>query len=230
MFLTKEGEKKREKKGAAETKAPEKTKQVKISRKEKKQQVAPLSFSFSFSFRFKQNVNGKVEINNYADLYDFLHSQNLIEFMGLDVKENEGFCCLYHNDTRPSATIAQKNDVWRYFCNSDNCEVNKRGLDIVDIFRMKEKKWTFSHVIKYLCKEFNIEFISSPWAQSQMNKYQANMNFVLNDLTKEKYPSLYKLISPIRLIFLLRSLLNKIDFKTLPAKIRSNVYKHTSET
>lgn len=135
-----------------------------------------------------------VEVNNYADLLEYLRSKDLREFLGTNVAERVAFNCLFHNDKHPSAVITFHHGVWKYFCNSSSCDYNsENGLDIIDIVQ-KQKGYSFNEAIDYLCTIYNIIFLKSKWAEEQRDKYVANISFILNDKELKKYPSLDKVL------------------------------------
>lgn len=154
----------------------------------------PVKSQDSLIRRVKKNYS-PVSLYNYADLINYMKQQDLIDFLDIDTEINQNFCCIFHDDTRPSARITFKNGYYKYFCNSSNCDFSHdEGLDIIDIV-MKREKYSIVEALNHLCDKYNVQLVETEWIKKQKEKYIMNFSFINNykDI-KIKSPNLYRLI------------------------------------
>jgi hypothetical protein len=133
----------------------------------------------------------------YEELFQYLKKQDLFKFLKIQGETKRNFCCVFHDDTNPSACIdITKEKYYKYFCFSDHCEygIHHMGWDIIDI-TMKLKKLSVVEALSFLCKHYNISFSRSTWAHEQLEKYLMNISKI-EDIKnfKRDYPECYKLI------------------------------------
>ncbi|WP_457945392.1 hypothetical protein [Caproiciproducens sp. LBM24188] len=132
----------------------------------------------------------------YEDLITFLKQQDLISYLGIYAKPNINFKCIFHNDNNPSAVIKNCGGYYKYFCNSPACicHNDRKGMDIIDIVRIKENCDT-STAIKKLIEYFHIKLEDSTWINEQSKKFETNM-MLLSQLgeRKNEFPNLSRII------------------------------------
>lgn len=132
----------------------------------------------------------------YEDLIPFLKQQDLTRFLGINVNPNVNFKCIFHNDSNPSAVISDKNGYFRYFCNSPTCicHNNSKGVDIIDIVKIKENCST-SSALKKLIKYYKINLKDSTWINRENKRIETNI-ILLSQLKsrKEQFPNLNRII------------------------------------
>lgn len=97
--------------------------------------------------------------SNEADAINYLlHNVNLIKYLGLDVKPNKTFSCIFHGDKHPSATIFyNESNGWRYFCNNASCFGNgyTHGICIIDIVE-RLKNIGYREALKFLFTQYKL--------------------------------------------------------------------------
>lgn len=137
--------------------------------------------------------NGR-EFYNLDEIISYLRRQNMIEVLGIKVEPNTPFRCIFHDDHRPSAVIANNKGIYKYFCNSPLCIChNQNGLDLIDIVS-KEKSIPFIEAVTHLCNKFSIEMPEVRWRKSQEKKYAQNFNSLQDNSGLKRYTSLNKII------------------------------------
>jgi hypothetical protein len=169
-------------------------KKPKTEHKTTKSIIEPVKYRDSSVKRIKKTYT-PISVHNYTDLFNYLKQQDLIEFLDINTEINQNFCCILHNDTRPSARITLKDGYYKYFCNSSNCDFSHdEGLDIIDII-MKREKYSIVEALNYLCDKYNVQLVETEWIKKQKEKYIMNFSFINNykDI-KKKYSNLYRLI------------------------------------
>jgi hypothetical protein len=132
----------------------------------------------------------------YENLIPFLKQQDLISYLGINTKPNVNFKCIFHNDNNPSAVIKNNGGYYKYFCNSHVCICHNdgKGLDIIDIVKIKENCDT-STAIRKLIEYFHIKLEDSTWINGQSKKFEINM-MLLSQLgeRKDEFPNLNRII------------------------------------
>lgn len=88
---------------------------------------------------------------SFRDAVKFLRSINLIDFLGLPLKEREGFCSILRNDDdNPSCRIyANDDDEWIYY------DYGRGAYDIMDCVGILSNT-TYYHAMKFLCTIYGI--------------------------------------------------------------------------
>jgi hypothetical protein len=135
-------------------------------------------------------------ILQYEDLIPFLKQQDLISYLGINIRPNVNFKCIFHNDNNPSAVIKNNGGYYKYFCNSPACICHNdgKGMDIIDIVKIKENCDT-STAIRKLVEYFHIKLEDSTWTNEQSKKFEINM-MLLSQLgeRKDEFPNLNRII------------------------------------
>ncbi|MGB4638544.1 MAG: hypothetical protein WBH95_01015 [Caldicoprobacterales bacterium] len=135
-------------------------------------------------------------ILQYEDLIPFLKQQDLISYLGINIRPNVNFKCIFHNDNNPSAVIKNNGGYYKYFCNSPACICHNdgKGMDIIDIVKIKENCDT-STAIRKLIEYFHIKLEDSTWINEQSKKFEINM-MLLSQLgeRKDEFPNLNRII------------------------------------
>lgn len=141
---------------------------------------------------------------NYPDLLEYIRKQDPISLLksiipGFQhVREGEMFCCVFHNDSTPSAKIWRtKSGYYKYKC-FGNCTTNPRGEDIIDLV-MRVNKCNFADALDFICNKLKIRLVKTKWTEEQKDKYIQNLSAAISkktfDSLQAKYPNFYKIIS-----------------------------------
>ena len=92
-----------------------------------------------------------------SDIKSYVKQQSLADFLGID--NPRSFCCVFHPDRHPSASIYNNATEDRYVCatasNTSSCPVSPRGWDIIDCV-MHLANCDFVAAINYLCRVYNV--------------------------------------------------------------------------
>ena len=88
------------------------------------------------------------------DVKDYLRHQDLAEF--LQIANPGSFCCVFHDDHSPSATIYSNESGDRYVCAAASCGVSSHGWDIIDCV-MNLAGCDFMTALKYLTMVYNVK-------------------------------------------------------------------------
>ena len=135
-------------------------------------------------------------ILQYEDLIPFLKQQDLISYLGINIRPNVNFKCIFHNDNNPSAVIKNNGGYYKYFCNSPVCICHNdgKGIDIIDIVKIREN-CDISTAIRKLIEYFHIELKDLTWINVQSKKFETNM-MLLSQLgeRKDEFPNLNRII------------------------------------
>jgi len=132
----------------------------------------------------------------YENLIPFLKQQDLISYLGINIRPNVNFKCIFHNDNNPSAVIKNSGGYYKYFCNSPACICHNdgKGMDIIDIVKIKQNCDT-STAIRKLVEYFHIKLEDSTWINEQSKKFEINM-MLLSQLgeRKDEFSNLSRII------------------------------------
>jgi hypothetical protein len=132
----------------------------------------------------------RVVVTNRQELYDFINKIDLIGFLGLG---RSSFCCIFHNDSTPSASIFQNIETghFLYKCHSSNCNFNNGTITKV-VERLQG--CTKPQAINFIKDVYGIELTESKWQLEQKEVLQANKDYLLSGKMQEEYPELFKRI------------------------------------
>lgn len=168
-------------------------KETKKADKAKKSKVKPIVSSGDININ-QIEVNEPKEFCKVEEMVEYLRGLDIAKVLGLDVKNGQAFNCIFHDDNNPSAVVAEKNGIYKYFCNSSYCAYHDDlGLDIIDIICKKESL-NFLDAVVYLSEKLGIENPMLKWKETQKQKYIQNLERLsINSLSKES-KDLYKVI------------------------------------
>lgn len=138
------------------------------------------------------NKENSKKVDNLESFFEAMKQQDIREYLKLDVELGENFNCIFHDDQNPSAVISRQNGRYKYFCNSSNCSVDRRGIDLLDIILKRGKN--MRQAINEIEKTYGIKLEKSQWVRDEMDKYQLNMRFLNFDNELDKVPNLKQLI------------------------------------
>lgn len=133
---------------------------------------------------------------SYEELKYFLKQQDLISYLGIEATPNINFCCIFHDDKKPSAVIKNDRGLYKYFCNSSNCSCNKdgKGIDIIDIVKIKNNCDT-STATKYLIQCFGLNVVDRMWINMQNRNYEDNIARLDHlGIMKDEFPNLRRIL------------------------------------
>jgi hypothetical protein len=116
--------------------------------------------------------------------------QALDELLGVSGKS---FCCLFHDDNNPSASIfaIKKNGHYIYKCHSSNCDfrigtITKCVERILGCNRLE--------AIHFLMDVYDIQLCESDWQKQQKALLDENMRYLYSDEFEFEYSELFLLI------------------------------------
>ena len=154
-----------------------------------------------------QSKSSRGMYDQYKNIIGRLRSIDLRQFLNIDCSINVNFKCIFHDDKSPSAAIGCKDGVYKYFCNSHNCDYHKEeGLDIIDIIEM-QKNCSTSEAINYLVQHFNLADLDSKWVLDQKQKITNNIELLeeisnnqstykhLNRILQYAYPYILEILN-----------------------------------
>lgn len=129
----------------------------------------------------------KVVVSNNQEYMNYILSIDLRSLLGIESKG--GFCCIFHDDSSPSASIFQANETkhFLYKCHSVSCGVSYNILNIIEKlgkYKSRAKAHDFIRAI------LNVSIEQSEWQIEQTINLDQNIHFINLEL-KEKYPTLY---------------------------------------
>lgn len=132
-----------------------------------------------------------VVVNNREELYDEICKINLVDFLGLPYSQ---FCCLFHKDNNPSASIWRNPDTGHYLytCHSSNCSFGT-GSIIKVVERLQGSK-NKPQAINFIKNVYGIKLLESDWQKEQKEILQVNKEYLMNSNFQYEYPELYKRI------------------------------------
>ncbi len=140
---------------------------------------------YTLNYRSHKASMNKI-VNNRAEMYEFIDSINLVDFLGLTDSKH---CCLFHFDRNPSASIfTTASGHYLYKCHSD-CDKTWGIIQIVE----KLAKCSKPKAIRFICDVYGIQIIETEYQKEQKEMLQTNKE-LLESGKMELYPNLYKAI------------------------------------
>ena len=112
-----------------------------------------------------------------AEFLNYITSEiNLGEFLG--IKQSNSFNCIFHNDSKPSASIfLNESDQYIYKCNSSSCNVSYNIVGTIErIGNFKSRPQTY----KFIKKVFNLEVMETDWQKEQKEILFENLKALNN--------------------------------------------------
>ncbi len=108
---------------------------------------------------------------SYRDAFDYISKEidffdYLKEFYNLQGESSRSFCCIFHDDERPSASIFKSDSgINLYCCHSGNCNFKTGNIvqvvqELENRSRVKKnlKKCSRSEAMKKICRDLNVEY------------------------------------------------------------------------
>jgi hypothetical protein len=123
---------------------------------------------------------------NNNEYMDYITSIDIGEV--LNIPYSKSFCCLFHSETKPSASIFKTdNGSYMYKCHSSSCGVNYNLLHIIERLGKFNSR---SKTHRFIKEIFNIEVMKNEWQQEQIENLRYNVEYVTLELQKQN-PELY---------------------------------------
>ena len=99
--------------------------------------------------------------NNYRDVFTYITQEvdlfeYLQEFLNLDSNNPNNFCCIFHDDKHPSASVFKSDGgTWLYSCRAGSC-----GFKIGNIIQVVQWKYNLSRhkAIEKICRDLHITY------------------------------------------------------------------------
>ena len=152
----------------------------------------------------KQKEHSKKIFHSYRDAFDYIAKdfdlfEYLKEFYNLQGESSRSFCCIFHDDERPSASIFKSDSgINLYCCHSGNCKFNTGNIvqvvqELENRSRVKKnlKKCSRFEAMKKICHDLNVEY------EEDLNMIRFiidNLN-TINDDIEYSHRELYSAIS-----------------------------------
>lgn len=117
------------------------------------------------------------KFDNRESFFDFIYHYPLTKL--LDVEENSSFCCFFHEDHNPSASVyrsgAEKGKKWLYHCYAEDMTLNIKTLI--------EKAGDFDSevdAIEFIKASLNITLTDTKWTRKQ----QQTIDLILDKMVR----------------------------------------------
>lgn len=120
----------------------------------------------------------------------YICSYPLDRFMGITISKHRDFCCPFHNDHSPSASIHQATGTGDYLltCNG----ACKQTWDIIGVVQRKYNL-SYSEAMERLTQAFNIHILQAEeYTAQHVMQLEANLSLLS---TLAKYPTTYRILT-----------------------------------
>ncbi|MDY2627785.1 MAG: hypothetical protein SOW08_05635 [Lachnospiraceae bacterium] len=116
--------------------------------------------------RKRLGIKKETVFNNRDEFFNHLYHQiSISELLG--VKKGESFCCLFHDDHNPSASVfVGKYGFQRYKCFSSNCDVE--SLNIHELIEKIAGFKTKYQTIEFIKKAYGLSIRETEWSKEQL--------------------------------------------------------------
>ncbi|MFC6455831.1 hypothetical protein [Paenibacillus vulneris] len=133
----------------------------------------------------------RVRYYTYSEYVDYIKKQDISKLLGID--NPKSFCCLFHEDNNPSASIFQNMETgdYIYCCNSSNCTFGK-GMVIKCIERIL--KCNRTQALEFLRKVYRVDFHQTEWQKEQIEFLDENIHYLQSTDFPQEYPIQYGLV------------------------------------
>lgn len=114
------------------------------------------------------------EFNSSEDFFNYLYRYPLSDFLG--VPERRTFCCFFHNDNTPSASVFQTGKgtgIWLYRCHSEGL-----NLTIKQLVQQVGGFETEQETLEFLKECLNIQDVQDEWILRQQQRIDGIMDFM----------------------------------------------------
>ena len=114
--------------------------------------------------------------DNSEDFLKYVYSElDIAELLEIDTPKS--FCCIFHADEHPSASIFRdKYGNQRYKCNSTNCDVNMNVKQIIEALQDARSEYRAFEFIKAI---YNLKVKETAWSKEQT----ANIDSIISCMT-----------------------------------------------
>lgn len=113
------------------------------------------------------------------EFFEYIYRYPLCDFLG--VNEKKPFCCFFHEDNSPSASVFQtKNEVWEYHCFAEGLTLNIKEI-VQKIGRYKNQ----TEAIDFIKRCLNVTIVDNHWATKQKQTIDNILHFVNDGLAQE---------------------------------------------
>lgn len=121
---------------------------------------------------------GTIVFNNSKDFLNYVYSKLSISDL-IEVDNPRSFCCIFHDDRNPSASIfTDKHGNQRYKCNSTCCGVNMNIKQIIEELVGSKSEYRTFEIIKSI---YNLSVADTEWSREQ----RANIDSIINCMTSD---------------------------------------------
>ncbi|MBP1935029.1 hypothetical protein [Ammoniphilus resinae] len=131
-----------------------------------------------------------ITFNSRNEVYDYLKRQDLHTYLGI---ENKHFCCVFHEESKPSANIYINPDTgyWHYKCHSSSCGFTGTIIQVTE----RLTKLTNYKSLQFLMNAYRISLEKTEWQEQQESLIWSNLN-ILNDpeYIKNTYPAFFSMM------------------------------------
>lgn len=123
---------------------------------------------------------------NNNEYMEYITSLDLGEI--LNISYPKSFCCLFHDESKPSASIFKTNNgSYMYKCHSSSCGVDYNILHVIERLCKFNSRAKTHRFIKEI---FNIEVMKNEWQQEQIENLRYNVEYMTIELQQQN-PELY---------------------------------------
>ena len=116
--------------------------------------------------RKRLGIEGETVFNNRDEFFNYIYHQvSIAELLGIE--KGESFCCLFHDDHNPSASVfVGKYGFQRYKCFSSNCDVE--SLNIHELIEKIAGFKTKYQTIEFIKKVYGLSIRETEWSKEQL--------------------------------------------------------------
>lgn len=116
--------------------------------------------------RKRLGIEEETVFNNREEFFNFIYHQiSISELLG--VEKGESFCCLFHDDVHPSASVfVGKYGFQRYKCFSSNCDVE--SLNIHELIEKTAGFKTKYQTIEFIKRVYALSIRETEWSKEQL--------------------------------------------------------------
>lgn len=153
----------------------------------------------------KFDVTLSKETMSFVEFVEEIKEKSFSDFFENEEFENmeHTFCCHFHNDVNPSATLYEMKDGKKmYFCYSSNCTKQYRSvIDVaMETLSTPEQHVTFSQTVDFLAQKLGVKLDMDAYQKEKYQELTLNTMWIKNNLEcvrKEmsSYPALYSYIT-----------------------------------
>ena len=116
--------------------------------------------------RKRLGIEKETVFNNREEFFNYIYHQvSISELLGIE--KGESFCCLFHDDHNPSASVfVGKYGFQRYKCFSSNCDVE--SLNIHELIEKIAGFKTKYQTVEFIKKVYGLSIRETEWSKEQL--------------------------------------------------------------